>query len=46
MRHMHRVREKWKTSLDKGKNIGAIVIDLSPALDFVKHGLLLTILYA
>ena len=32
--------EKWKTSLDSGANIGAILMDLAKAFDCIKHDLL------
>ena len=35
-----RMLEKWKTSLDNGENIGAILMDLSKAFDCIKHDLL------
>ena len=40
------MREKWKTSLDNGENIGAILMDLSKAFDCIKHDLLLAKLNA
>ena len=36
-----RMLEKWKTSLDNGENIGAMLMDLSKAFDCIKHDLLL-----
>ena len=36
-----RMIEKWKTSLDNGVDIGAILMDLSKAFDCIKHDLLL-----
>ena len=36
-----RVLEKWKSSLDNGENIGAILMDLSKAFDCIRHDLLL-----
>ena len=36
-----RMLEKWKTSLDKGENVGAILMDLSKAFDCIKHELLI-----
>ena len=33
--------EKWKTSLEKGENIGAILMDLSNAFNCIRHDLLL-----
>ena len=41
-----RMLEKWKTSLDNGANIGAILMDLSKAFDCIKHDLLLAKLSA
>ena len=38
--------EKWKTSLDNGANIGAILMDLTKAFDCIKHDLLLAKLSA
>ena len=38
--------EKWKTSLDNGENIGAILMDLSKAFDCIRHDLLLAKLNA
>ena len=36
-----RMLEKWKTSLDNGENVGAVLMDLSKAFDCIKHDLLL-----
>ena len=36
-----RVLEKWKSSLDSGENIGAILMDLPKAFDCIRHDLLL-----
>lgn len=36
-----RMLEKKKRSLDKGEDIGTILIDLTKALDCIKHDLLL-----
>ena len=36
-----RMLEKWKTSLDKGENVGAILMDLSKDFYCIKHDLLI-----
>ena len=41
-----RMLEKWKTNLDNGANIGAILMDLTKAFDCIKHDLLLAKLSA
>ena len=41
-----RMLEKWKTKLDKGGNIGAILMDLCNAFDCIQHDLLLAKLHA
>ena len=33
--------EKWKNTLDKGKHVGAVSMDLSKAFDTINHGLLI-----
>ena len=33
--------EKWKQALEKGKNVGAIFMDLSKVFDTLNHNLLL-----
>ena len=38
--------EKWKSAVDKGKSFGALLTDLSKALDCLSHELLLTKLHA
>ena len=33
--------EKWKNTLDKGKHVGAVCMDLSKAFDTINHDLLI-----
>ena len=33
--------QKWKNTLDKGKSIGAVIMDLAKASDTIKHDLLI-----
>ena len=33
--------EKWKNTLDKGKHIGAVFMDLSKTFDIINHDLLI-----
>ena len=41
-----RIHEKWKTNLDKGENIGAILMALSKAFDCIQYDLFLAKLHA
>ncbi len=41
---MHAI-EEWKVVLDNGQHVGAVLIDLSKALDAINHGIPLTTLY-
>ena len=38
--------EKWKNTLEKGKHVGAIFMDLSKAFDIINHNLLIAMLKA
>ena len=37
--------EKWKNTLNKGKNMGAVFMDLSKAFDTMNHDLPIAKLY-
>ena len=36
----------WKSSLDNGKNVGTIAVDLSNAFNSLPHGLLMAKIFA